>query len=93
MVLQTAADMVKDGYINDAARNAYLAAFHAAQAYIVEHTGKIAKTHSGAQTQFAQLAMHEPRIADELRAFLPEGYELKDGCRLRGRRQCGDYIP
>lgn len=33
-----------------AAREAYLAAFHAAEAYIFEHTGKVAKTHRGARS-------------------------------------------
>jgi uncharacterized protein (UPF0332 family) len=32
---------------NDAGRNAYFAAFHAAQALIFERAGKIAKTHQG----------------------------------------------
>ncbi len=32
-----------------AAREAYLAVFHAAEAYIFEHAGKIAKTHRGAK--------------------------------------------
>jgi hypothetical protein len=36
-----------------AAREAYIAVFHAAEAYIFEHTGKVAKTHRGARTEFA----------------------------------------
>ena len=35
------------GVGEDAGRNAYLAAFHAAQALIAERTGKDAKTHKG----------------------------------------------
>jgi uncharacterized protein (UPF0332 family) len=38
-----------------AARSAYYAAFHAAEAFIVGRTGKIAKTHSGVRTEFARL--------------------------------------
>ena len=45
---------------NDAGRNAYLAAFHAAQALIFERTGKIAKTHRGVHSEFARLAKQEP---------------------------------
>jgi uncharacterized protein (UPF0332 family) len=37
----------------DAGRNAYLAAFHAAQVLIAERTGKNAKTHEGVHAQFA----------------------------------------
>ena len=37
---------------NDAGRNAYLAAFHAAQAFIFERTGKVAKTHQGVHAEF-----------------------------------------
>ena len=35
-----------------AAREAYMAAFHAAQALIFERTGKPAKTHNGTQSRF-----------------------------------------
>jgi len=48
------------GLSNDAGRNAYLAAFHAAQAFIFEQTGKIAKTHSGVRSEFARLAEEAP---------------------------------
>lgn len=60
-----------------AAREAYLAAFHAAEAYIFEHTGRAAKTHRGVRNQFGRLALQEPRIAREFPAFLRVGYELK----------------
>jgi len=76
-LVETAQDLMKDGYAGEAARGAYLAALQAAQAYIVEHAGRAAKTHAGAHSQFAQLAMHELRIDEELRSFLPEGYTLK----------------
>ena len=36
---------------NDAGRNAYLAAFHSAQALIFDRTGKAAKTHQGVHTE------------------------------------------
>lgn len=49
----------------------------AAQAYILDHTGKVAKTHSGVRSQFAQLALHEPRIDAGLRTFLAKAYRLK----------------
>jgi uncharacterized protein (UPF0332 family) len=61
----------------DAGRNAYLAAFHAAQALIGERTGKDAKTHRGVHTQFARLTRNEPRLGPELRQFLPQSYDMK----------------
>jgi hypothetical protein len=38
-----------------AARSAYFAVFHAAEAFIFERTGKIAKTHAGVRAEFARL--------------------------------------
>ena len=60
-----------------AAREAYYAAFHAAEAYIFERTGKAARTHRGVQSEFARLARREPRIARELARFLATAYQLK----------------
>ncbi len=64
----------------DAGRAAYLAGYQAAEAYIFEHSGKATKTHKGAHTQFARLAVNEPRIDAELRRFLPQAYDLKSIC-------------
>jgi uncharacterized protein (UPF0332 family) len=60
-----------------AAREAYLAAFPAAQALIFERTGNEAKTHKGAHTQFARFTRHEPRVDTELRQFLARSYDMK----------------
>jgi len=46
-----------------AGREAYLAAFHAAQALLYERTGKIARTHRGLRAQFARITRDEPRTA------------------------------
>ena len=61
----------------DAGRNAYLAAFHAAQALIAERRGNDAKTHRGVHAQFARLTRNEPRLGPELRQFLPQSYDMK----------------
>jgi uncharacterized protein (UPF0332 family) len=45
-----------------AAREAYLAGYHPAMAFVVEKTGRAAKTHSGLRSEFARLARSEPRI-------------------------------
>ena len=76
-LLATAEKLLAQGFANNSARDAYLAAYHAAQAYIVEHAGRAAKTHSGVHSQFAQLALHEARIGEEMSAFLPRAYRLK----------------
>ncbi len=60
-----------------AGREAYLAAFHAAQALLYERTGKIAKTHRGLRAQFARIAKDEPGIDQSTSEFLGQAYELK----------------
>jgi len=60
-----------------AAREAYLAVFHAAQAYIFEHTGMAAKTHRGVRSEFTRLARREPRIGRNLIIFLGAAYRFK----------------
>ena len=52
-----------------------LAGFHAAQAFIIERTGKLAKTHEGVHSQFNRLA--DARFDIELRRFLSRTYDLK----------------
>jgi uncharacterized protein (UPF0332 family) len=64
-------------YEDEAARCAYLAAFHASLAFISERTGTSPKTHRGTHIQFARLARDEPRIDEELRQFLPQSYDMK----------------
>jgi hypothetical protein len=48
----------------------YYAAFHAAEAYIFEHTGKVAISHRGVRSEFTGLARREPRIDRELGRLL-----------------------
>jgi uncharacterized protein (UPF0332 family) len=60
-----------------AAREVYVAVFHAAEAYIFEHTGKVAKTHRGVRSEFARLARSEPRIGRDLVTFLATAYQFK----------------
>jgi len=59
------------------AREAYLAVFHAAEAYIFEQTGKVVKTHRGARSEFARLAKAELRIGRDLITFLATAYQFK----------------
>lgn len=66
------------GLAKVAARSAYYAAFHAAEAYIVEKTGRIAKSHSGVRNEFARLAKDDERITRRVVTFLPAGYRYKE---------------
>jgi uncharacterized protein (UPF0332 family) len=75
--LSRARAILDAGIGEDAGRNAYLAAFHAAQALIAERTGKDAKTHRGVHSQFARLTRNEPRLGRELRQFLALAYDIK----------------
>jgi uncharacterized protein (UPF0332 family) len=62
---------------DDAGRSAYLAAFHAAQAFILDRSGRVAKTRKGVHVQFAKFAAEEPKIDIELRRFLQRAFNLK----------------
>jgi uncharacterized protein (UPF0332 family) len=64
------------GVGEDAGRDAYLAAFHAAQALILRRTGRVIKTHRGVHRLFSKLAREEPQLAD-LARFLSQAYNLK----------------
>jgi uncharacterized protein (UPF0332 family) len=62
---------------SEAAREAYMTAFHAAQAYVYAQTGKVAKTHSGLRTMFCRIAKDTPAIDPCFTEFLAHGYETK----------------
>lgn len=77
-IILSRADLMLTVRLNeDAAREAYLACFHVAQAYIFERTGNVAKTHRGVQTEFFRLTKDDVRTDDELRRFLSQSYEFK----------------
>ena len=61
-----------------AARLAYYAMFHAAQALIFDRSDRLPKTHRGTRTQFHRLARGEPGIDADLPAILTSSYELKE---------------
>ncbi len=60
-----------------AAREGYLAAFHAAQALILARTGKASRTHHGVNTTFALLARDETTLGPGAAAFLAGSYDIK----------------
>ncbi|MBV8576940.1 MAG: HEPN domain-containing protein [Acetobacteraceae bacterium] len=74
----TRAKIILDaGVGEDAGRNAYLAAFRAAQALILARSGKVVKTHRGVHRLFTQLAKNDARLR-EFPRFLSQAYNLKD---------------
>jgi uncharacterized protein (UPF0332 family) len=75
--LLKANDMFADDWPDEAGRAAYLAGLHAAQAVIVERTGKVIKRHRGVQNELRRLTNDDPRFDPELRAFLGRAYNLK----------------
>jgi uncharacterized protein (UPF0332 family) len=77
IVLARADRMLSAKLHEDAARAAYLACFHVAQAYIFERTGKTSKSHRGVQTEFFRLSKDDVRVDQGLRRFLSEAYEFK----------------
>ena len=64
-----------------AAREAYYAAYHAAEAYIFEQTGKAATTHRGVRSEFGRLARCDlqRKVAGFLQRF------MAGACRRRVR--------
>ncbi|HEY6578388.1 MAG TPA: HEPN domain-containing protein [Rhizomicrobium sp.] len=62
---------------DEAGRAAYLAGLHAAQAFIIEKTGQLAKTHKGVQRELALLTKDEREFGLEARAFLGRAYNMK----------------
>ncbi|HEX3883912.1 MAG TPA: HEPN domain-containing protein [Stellaceae bacterium] len=74
--LKRARVILDAGIGEDAGRNAYLAAFHAAQAFIIARRGRVARTHRGVHVLFHELTASDPALGD-LAAFLSRAYELK----------------
>lgn len=76
-LLERAPALLAQDFTDEAGRAAYLAGFHATQAFLFEKLDRFPKTHSGVQTEFARLTKDEPAIDREARAFLGKTYNLK----------------
>ena len=76
--LKDARKIVAIGLATVAARTAYYAAFHAAEAFIIDRTGKVVKTHSGVRSEFARLAKDTPGIDLKFTIFLAKAYMYKE---------------
>jgi len=69
--------MLKHNMLDVAGREAYLAAMHAACAYVTAKNGKTPRTHGGTQVEFSRLARDDSRINRDYVRFLSLAYELK----------------
>jgi uncharacterized protein (UPF0332 family) len=76
--LSDARKVMTIGLATIAARCAYYAAFHAAEAFIIERTGKIAKSHSGVRSEFSRLAKDTPALDKTFSTFLAKAYSYKE---------------
>lgn len=76
-----------------AAREAYYAAYHAAEAYIFEQTGKVATTHRGVRSEFARLVRREPSIDRELTRFLATPTSLRRRLTMASGRLSRRFPP
>jgi uncharacterized protein (UPF0332 family) len=61
-----------------AAKEAYLATYHAAHAFVFESTGTVVKSHSGMRTMFASVTKYNPRIDRILASALGRTYKFKE---------------
>jgi uncharacterized protein (UPF0332 family) len=60
-LLDQAETVLYAGVADAAGRTAYLAGYHAAQAFIFERNDRVLKTHNGVQAEFGRLAKDDPR--------------------------------
>ena len=72
------------GFTEEAGRGAYMAAFHAAMAFIAHRTGKTPKTHRGVRSEFARLAKAEGCFTQPQVGLLGWSYELKTAADYGG---------
>jgi uncharacterized protein (UPF0332 family)/predicted nucleotidyltransferase len=61
-----------------AARESYMAVYHAAQALIFARTGAAPKTHSGVNARFNDVARHLPGLPRDLVDFVNGAYKFKE---------------
>lgn len=69
--------LLQSSFVEAAARTAYLAGFHAAQALIFDRTSRVLKTHNGVHAEFARLVRDHGSFGPALRGFLSRAYEFK----------------
>ena len=76
--LDEASKIYEIGLASVAARSAYYAGFHAAEAFIISRTGKIAKTHGCVRSEFSRLAKDDSNVNQGFTTFLAQAYKYKE---------------
>ena len=66
------------GLAKVAARSAYYAVFHAAEALIFQYSGKIAKTHSGVRSEFSRIWLTILHLDNWYTTFFAQTYSFKE---------------
>ncbi len=61
-----------------AAKEAYLAVYHAAHAFVFESTGKAVKSHKGMRSKFAEVTKGDARFDRTLTSLLARAYKFKE---------------
>ena len=61
-----------------AAKEAYLAVYHAAHAFVFESTGKAVKSHKGMRSKFAEVTKGDGRFDRALTSLLARAYKFKE---------------
>jgi uncharacterized protein (UPF0332 family) len=72
------ANLVLKASTDHAAKFAYMAAFHAAQAALADITGDAPKTHKGMRSMFAKLASETEGFGKDMGRFLAQAYQSKE---------------
>jgi uncharacterized protein (UPF0332 family) len=85
-LLERATTVLSVGLNEDAGRTAYLAGFHAAQAFIFDSTGKVFKSHKGVHTEFLRLTKDDPRFTSDQRTVIGDEVQGQRRWRRRSRR-------
>jgi uncharacterized protein (UPF0332 family) len=76
--LDAAKQILVIGLPHVAAKEGYLAAYHAAQAFIFERTGDVVKTHRGIRSRFAEVTRDNPHIDRAFTTLLARAYKYKE---------------
>jgi uncharacterized protein (UPF0332 family) len=76
-LLLGASAMLTINLYEDAGRNAYLAGFNAARAFVYEENDKVFRSHVGLRGEFSRLLKDDPRIDHHMRGFLGRAYNFK----------------
>ena len=76
--LDEARKIYEIGLASVAARSAYYAGFHAAEAFIISRTGKIARSHGGVRSEFFRLAKDTQQVDQGFTTFLAQAYKYKE---------------